>query len=131
MLHGLWRVFVVSGDMWCTGVMLLARGEFLFVVLVNEAMRDLWLCVPGCAACGVWHVDDDGTCVCGTVWDEREFVVEAVQGNGPFGDAAVGGAELAQRRAAQLAQRRAEEISHEERCEAWRRSLDWGVCFGT
>ena len=59
MLHGLWRVFVVSGDMWCTGVMLLARGEFLFVVLVNEAMRDLWLCVPGCAAFGVWHVDDD------------------------------------------------------------------------
>jgi len=75
---------------------------------------------------GFRHVDDAGTLVCGTVWDERELVLEAVQRNGPFGDAAVGGAELAQRRAAQVAQRRAEEISHEKRCEAWRRSLDWG-----
>ena len=40
---------------------------------------------------GFRHVDDAGTLVCGTVWDEREFVLEAVQRNGPFGDAAVAG----------------------------------------
>ena len=35
---------------------------------------------------GFRHVDDAGTLVCGTVWEEREFVLEAVQTNGLFGD---------------------------------------------
>ena len=39
------------------------------------------------------HVDEVGVWVCVTLWEEWDFVFEAVQRNGSFGDAAVSGAD--------------------------------------